>query len=242
MPLLTKHLLVTQVVNDTNPTFFYCATPGHCAKGMFGIMSVASVDPSSVSLKLNKFTQQPLKCIPNPIHSIPNAPIHGCEREYLSDSCLHIMPFLKCGAQNSDVKAYVSYTETQSGKTAAGKWGNNIDLGGLPDWSHQYVAENVMYTRNFLAVNPEVLADDGFVDLSAAGTTPLMIPQDLSVAISNAGSSSAASPVAASPATVTPSAPSASSVSSSLNNGAMFTSSPKAVVGLVAAVATFLMM
>ena len=31
---------VTQVVNDTNPTFFYCATPGHCQKGMFGIMSV----------------------------------------------------------------------------------------------------------------------------------------------------------------------------------------------------------
>ncbi len=29
---------VTQVVNSTDPTFFYCATPGHCAKGMFGIM------------------------------------------------------------------------------------------------------------------------------------------------------------------------------------------------------------
>jgi hypothetical protein len=31
---------VTQVVNDTNPAFFYCATPGHCQKGMFGIMLV----------------------------------------------------------------------------------------------------------------------------------------------------------------------------------------------------------
>lgn len=32
--------LVTQVVNDTNPTFFYCGTPTHCEKGMFGIMLV----------------------------------------------------------------------------------------------------------------------------------------------------------------------------------------------------------
>jgi hypothetical protein len=30
--------LVTQVVNDTNPTFYYCGVPTHCEKGMFGIM------------------------------------------------------------------------------------------------------------------------------------------------------------------------------------------------------------
>ncbi|THH12754.1 hypothetical protein EW146_g7399 [Bondarzewia mesenterica] len=29
----------TQVVNDTNPTFFYCGTPTHCQKGMFGIIN-----------------------------------------------------------------------------------------------------------------------------------------------------------------------------------------------------------
>jgi hypothetical protein len=29
---------VSQVVNDTNPLFFYCGTPTHCQKGMFGIM------------------------------------------------------------------------------------------------------------------------------------------------------------------------------------------------------------
>jgi plastocyanin len=27
-----------QVVNDTNPVFYYCGVPGHCEKGMFGIM------------------------------------------------------------------------------------------------------------------------------------------------------------------------------------------------------------
>lgn len=32
---------VTQAVNDTNPVFFYCGTPGHCQQGMFGIMYVS---------------------------------------------------------------------------------------------------------------------------------------------------------------------------------------------------------
>jgi len=198
-----KDFVFTQVVNDTNPTFFYCATPGHCSKGMFGIINPPNAfqTPSTVSQMLPSMA-----------------------------------------ANNSDIKAYASYTETQAGKTAAGKWGDNIDLGGLPDWSHQYVAENVMYTRNFLAVNPEVLADDGSVDLSAVETTPLMIPQDLSVAISNAGSSSTSSSVAASPAAVTPGTPSPSSTASGLNSGAMLVSSPKVGVGLVAAVAAFLMM
>lgn len=31
-------VLVTQTVNDTNTTFFYCGVPGHCQKGMFGIL------------------------------------------------------------------------------------------------------------------------------------------------------------------------------------------------------------
>lgn len=139
--------------------------------------------------------------------------------------------------------AYASYTEAQAGKTPAGKWGSNIDMGELPDWSHQYVAENVMYTRNFLASNAEVLKDDGSVDLSAAGTTPLMIPQDLSVALSNTGSSSSSSPVAAPSAPVTSSTPAPSAPASALNtSGALSMSSPKVFVGLIAALATFLMM
>lgn len=31
-------VLVTQKVNDTNTTFYYCGVPGHCQKGMFGIL------------------------------------------------------------------------------------------------------------------------------------------------------------------------------------------------------------
>src|SRR5690606_1976951 len=32
---------VNQVVNDTKPTYFFCAAPSHCAKGMFGIVNPA---------------------------------------------------------------------------------------------------------------------------------------------------------------------------------------------------------
>ncbi|KAI0256919.1 hypothetical protein BJV78DRAFT_1117149 [Lactifluus subvellereus] len=34
-----KTFVFTQVVNDTSPTFYYCGTPTHCQKGMFGIIN-----------------------------------------------------------------------------------------------------------------------------------------------------------------------------------------------------------
>ncbi|KAI0798073.1 hypothetical protein C8Q75DRAFT_801965 [Abortiporus biennis] len=37
-----KDFTFDQVVNDTNPVFFYCGTPGHCQKGMFGIINPPS--------------------------------------------------------------------------------------------------------------------------------------------------------------------------------------------------------
>lgn len=40
-----------QQVTDTNPLFFYCNVPGHCAKGMFGIVNApsASLAPTTVA-------------------------------------------------------------------------------------------------------------------------------------------------------------------------------------------------
>jgi plastocyanin len=40
----------TQVVNDTNPTFFYCGTPGHCQKGMFGMINPPSAYATAASV------------------------------------------------------------------------------------------------------------------------------------------------------------------------------------------------
>jgi plastocyanin len=42
-----QSFVFTQVVNDTNPTFYYCGTPTHCEKGMFGIINPAMASPGS---------------------------------------------------------------------------------------------------------------------------------------------------------------------------------------------------
>jgi len=203
-----KGFTFTQVVNDTNPTFFYCGTPTHCQKGMFGII--------------------------NP----PNA----------FDSPMSVSGMMQSLAANdSNVAAYASYTDTQTASNpGAAKWGGNIDLSDLPEWSHSLVAENVLYTRNFLAANAETLQEDGSVDLSASGSTPLMIPQDLSAALAAStpsNASSSAAPAAATPAASTPSpASSGAANAESAKSGALSVSSSKVAVGLVAALATFLML
>lgn len=199
----------TQVVNDTNPIFYYCGTPTHCQKGMFGIINPPNADtPTSVS---------------NMMASI--------------------------AANSSDVAGYASYTAKQTtGNTAAATWGSNIDLASLPEWSHEFVAENVLYTRNLLAANPDIITSDGSVNLGAAGSNPLMIPMDLAAALASAAPASstpaapAASSPASSPAAAAASAPSGTSTAAAKNSGAFTISSSKVVVGLVAAFATFLMM
>lgn len=147
-------------------------------------------------------------------------------------------------ANSSDVMAYATYTKTQTlSNTRAAGWGMNIDLATLPEWSHQYVAENVLYTQNFLAANPEVLKDDGTIDLS--GDAPLMIPQDLSVVLAAATASQAASSAAntaAASATPAPSQPAANAGAAPKSNGAISSTSSKMVVGLVAVVATVMML
>jgi len=42
-----QSFVFTQVVNDTKPTFYYCGTPGHCQKGMFGIINPQMATPGS---------------------------------------------------------------------------------------------------------------------------------------------------------------------------------------------------
>ena len=128
--------------------------------------------------------------------------------------------------QNSDVGAYTSITnEKCANNTGAAKWGGNMDLSALPTWSHSSVAENILFTRNFLATNPEVLKDNGFIDLSNSASTPLMIPPDVAAALSNGTASSSNS-------TPTPQA-------GSQTNGANLLASPRALVGLAALVPMF---
>lgn len=137
---------------------------------------------------------------------------------------------------------------TQNNSVAA-RWGGNIDVASLPPWSHPMVAENVMYTRSFLASNPETMKDDGSIDLGSSANTPLMIPQDVSVALSNANTGAGAgapsapvSPPVASATSTGAGAPSTSaSAASNLTNGAS-ASSPKLAVAIIAAAASFLLL
>jgi plastocyanin len=189
-----QSFVFTQVVNDTNPTFFYCGTPTHCEKGMFGIINPPNAlgAPTSAASMM-----QPL------------------------------------AANNSDIAAYVAYTNTQTaGNQVAAAWGGGIDMSGLPAWSQAYAAENIMYSRTYFAANPSVIKPDGSVDLSSVSSGSLMVPPDLSAAVNSTGSTSSASP----------SATSASSTDDSTSGSAISTSSSKVVLGLVVGFASFMML
>jgi len=62
-------------------------------------------------------------------------------------------------------------------------------MGSLPEWSHQYVAENVLYTRSFLGINSETFKDDNLIDLSSMHATPLVLPKDLKAVVAVADDS-----------------------------------------------------
>ncbi|KAF9053631.1 hypothetical protein BDZ89DRAFT_288217 [Hymenopellis radicata] len=200
-----KDFTFTQVVNSTDPTFFYCATPGHCAKGMFGII--------------------------NPPNTLQGATSVGSMMQSVA-------------ANNSDVKAYAAYTTTQTAGSSAANWGTNIDIGSMPEWAHASVMENVLYTRNLLAANPDIMKDDGSVDLSGIGSTPLMVPLDVSAALQNAAAADGASGSSGSAAATSTAASAAAATSTgtansqSTGNGAGSLAASKMLVGVVAVVAT----
>ena len=196
--------LVNQVVNDTNPTFYYCGVPTHCQKGMFGII--------------------------NP----PNAADQNT-------SAAMMMPSL--ASQNPPTAAGMTYAQNMtSGHAAAAAWGSSIDLGGMPTWAQPYAAENILYFRTFLAVNPETISDSGTVDLSPLGQTPVMFPTDVAAAarLSNGTVPSSSSSAAVPDPTSSGSYSTPNSASSkSGTNGAGALSSPRVAVGLVAVAVAF---
>lgn len=192
------------MVNDTNPTFFYCGTPTHCQKGMFGII--------------------------NP----PNA--------YMQSTSVGMMMSSLAG-QYPSTQAAMSYTSNATANsTGAASWGMNMDMSGMPSWSQQYAAENVLFTQAFIAMNPETLSSDGSVDLSALGSNPAMVPTDVAASMSsNADSTGSYGSSASSSAASGSSSPSASAVggSSKSTNGAGALSSPRVAVALIAVAAAF---
>ena len=118
-------------------------------------------------------------------------------------------------------------------------------MSSLPTWALPYAAENIMYTRTFLAANSEVLQKNGFMNLTSAGSTPLIYPQDFSVAVNNStGATSTATlpsvSVSSSVSATSDPYPSASSLGSSAS-AAISTSSSRILLGLVVGFATYTM-
>ncbi|TFK29901.1 hypothetical protein FA15DRAFT_186169 [Coprinopsis marcescibilis] len=155
------------------------------------------------------------------------------------------------GQNSSNVEGYSAYTAKQiKGNDAAARWGSSIDIESVPEWAREYVAENVLYTRMFLATNPEVLKDDGSIDLSSNSTVPLAIPEDIAAALNNAGSGDASpspspnTPAVSAPVDAPASTPAADNgtISNLRNNsGASSLASPKVLVALAAVFATLLL-
>jgi plastocyanin len=204
-----KDFVFSQVVNDTSPVYFFCGTPGHCQKGMFGIVNPTTnfAAATSVSSKMQSIA-----------------------------------------ANNSVVEGYAAYTAKQTeGNARAARWGGNIDMSQVPDWAQASVVENVLFTRNFLAKNPETLKDDGSIDLSSAGTTPLVIPQDIAAALADTPAASTPAPAGnTAPAPAAPQPTQATTTpppdAAGLSNGAMSGNSPRLLVAAMAVLATFMML
>jgi len=176
--LQQKDFVFTQVVNDTNPVFFYCAAPGHCQKGMFGVLNMGTTSNSAKSA----------------------AGMMG--------SLLAASPEL----QAMDAMVQMQ-TANGTKNVAAARWGGNTDMSQIPAWAQPFMAENIQYTRAVMAMNPDVITEDGKVDLSRAAT-PIMWPEDLASAMKTPSSPSDAANNAAS------AAPSASAAAASASSAA----------------------
>ncbi|KAI0316679.1 hypothetical protein OF83DRAFT_1059945 [Amylostereum chailletii] len=191
-----KSFTFTQMVNDTNATFFYCGVATHCQKGMFGIM--------------------------NP----PNA-------AGAASSVDAMMPTIAAN-DSATAAAWAYTTNITANNTGAAAWGGSMDMSGMPDWAMSDMAQNVMYTRAFLAANPEALAEDGTVDLSRISEGSIMNPPDVA-ALSAASPAPAAGASSASAAAGN----AAASAPSAKVNGAGMISSPRVLVAFAAVGAAF---
>lgn len=193
-----KSFTFTQVVNDTNTTFFYCGTPGHCEKGMFGMINPPSVGQGQLG------------------------------------SVAATLPTMM--ANSSSMTAMQAYTNSMTANnSAAAAWGSAMDMTNIPDWAQESFAENVMYTRTFLAANPEVINADGTISMSNLGANPLMVPQDITVAAASAAPSSAAAVTAVATGTSSPGTPASTAGALKSANGARSLKSSGVLIGVVAA-------
>lgn len=50
-------------------------------------------------------------------------------------------------SNSSTLSSMMAYANSMNGSDMAMSWGSNIDMSSFPEWSHQYVMENVLYVH-----------------------------------------------------------------------------------------------
>lgn len=189
--------------------------------------AVTSTEPTFFFCGLPNHCQKGMYGVINPPSNL-NAPT----------SASGMMQSLK--AKDADLKAYAAITDAATKGSNAALWGGSIELSSLPEWAQTSAAANILYTRNVLAANPELLKENGFVDMTSVDTTPMMVPKDMADALKDAAVSSPPNETA-SPANAAGASGSTSTAASVPTGGASM-SGPRAIVALAAVVATVLML
>jgi len=149
-------------------------------------------------------------------------------------------------SSSSDCMAMWQYTKNvTSGNSYASNWGMGINVAGMDSNSMMEVMNNVMWTQQLIAANPDnVDAEKGF----QVSNKPLNLPVDLSSALASAPAPSspaaATGGAAASSAAVSSGAAgaAASPTATGKSNGAASVASSSVAIALVAIVASFLML
>lgn len=206
-----KDFTFTQKVNDTSATFFYCATTGHCPKGMFGVINMAKASEGS-------------------------------------NSSVGAMMNSTNSSMSAESSKYADYTKQMTANNSmAASWGSSYDMSSMPDWAKEPMMQNVMYMRNVIAMNPDIMGADGKVNM--ASTAPMMLPNDVNLAAttntggSNGGPAGPAASASATEAGVAAAQSSAAPVGAAAQpNGAGSVTASKYVMGAAVVFATFFLL
>lgn len=230
--LQNKDFTFMQVVNDTSPTWFYCANPGHCQKGMFGVINppMAAGSNSSAGQWM-------------PAH-LSNSSSSSNSSMSASNSTMASMS--SGNSSSSDISSYYSYTtQMTQNNAAASAWGQDLDMSAIPDWAKEEMAANIMYTRNMMVMNPDVVDSTGAVSIST--DAPLMLPNDVAavnngVATTPDASATSATGAAAAPAASSAAAEQPAGAAAQPSNGAGALASSKVVMAATVVLASFFLL
>ncbi|KAG9012412.1 hypothetical protein FRB93_001835 [Tulasnella sp. JGI-2019a] len=161
-----------QVVNNTDSIYYYCGVPGHCEKGMFGIINPPNTDPGAVG----------------------TLPVAGSSNTTSSsNSTMSVGSWVMSQASSdASMAAMYNYVVNQTMGTSAYGWGMAMDLSGFPETSYADVAQNIMYTSLMYAANPGMLEKG-----QGATGTNITLPADISTFTNLAASSSSSTTPAA---------------------------------------------